>query len=59
MNNFILLVFVPPSTLEEGSLLAAGLVDAAAPDVTHPFNDIMIAVVQLRLEDLQVAHFQP
>lgn len=44
--------------LTEGLLLAAGLIDAAATDVTHPFDDIMIAVVELWLEDLQVTHFQ-
>lgn len=32
--------------------LAAGLVDAAAADVANPFNHIVIAVVQLRLEHL-------
>lgn len=67
MNNSILLVLCSsrPSIglrlsplLTEGLLLAAGLIDATAADVTHPFDDIMVAVVQLRLEDLEVAHFQ-
>lgn len=65
MNNFICsfsgnpTIYSSASLREEGPLLAAGLVDAAAADVTHPFDHIVIAVVQLRLEDLQVAHFQP
>lgn len=67
MNNSILLFLCSSRPtirlrlsplLTEGLLLAAGLIDAAAADVTHPFDDIMVAVVQLRLEDLQVAHFQ-
>lgn len=67
MNNSILFVLCSSHPficlrlsplLTEGLLLAAGLIDAAAPDVTHPFDDIMIAVVELRLKDLQVAHFQ-
>ncbi len=65
MNNSILFIPTPlfvcvsPPLLTEGLLLAAGLIDAAATDVTHPFDDIVIAVIELRLEDLQVAHFQP
>lgn len=39
--------------------LAARLVDAAAPDVAHPFNNIVVAVVKLWLEDLQVAYLEP
>lgn len=37
---------------------AARLVDAAAADVSNPFDDIVVAVVQLGLEHLQVANLQ-
>lgn len=40
------------------TLSAASLVDAAAPNVTDPFYDIMITVVQLRLKHLQVPNLQ-
>lgn len=38
--------------------LAAGLINATAANVAHPFDDIMVAVVQLRLKHLQVAHLE-
>lgn len=38
--------------------LAAGLINAAAANVPHPFDDIMVAVVQLRFKHLQVAHLE-
>lgn len=38
--------------------LAAGFINAAAANVSHPFDDIMVTVVQLRLEYLQVAHLE-
>lgn len=38
--------------------LAAGLVNATAANVAHPFDDIVVAVVQLRLKHLQVAHLE-
>lgn len=38
--------------------LAAGLINATAADVAHPFDDIMVAVVQLRFKHLQVAHLE-
>lgn len=38
--------------------LAAGLINAAAANVAHPFDDIMVAVVQLRFKHLQVAHLE-
>lgn len=38
--------------------LAAGFINATAANVSHPFDDIMVAVVQLRLEYLQVAHLE-
>lgn len=44
-HPFICLRFSP--LLTEGLLLAAGLIDAAATDVTHPFDDIVIAVIEL------------
>lgn len=39
-------------------LLAAGLINATAANVAHPFDDIMVAVVQLRFKHLQVAHLE-
>lgn len=39
--------------------LASGLVDPAPADVPHPFDHIMVTVVQLWLKDFQVAHLQP
>lgn len=38
--------------------LAAGLINAAAANVAHPFDDIMVTVVQLRFKHLQVAHLE-
>ena len=38
--------------------IAAGLINAAAANVAHPFDDIMVAVVQLRFKHLQVAHLE-
>lgn len=38
--------------------LAAGLVEARATDVADPFDDIMVAVVQLALKHLQEAHLE-
>lgn len=38
--------------------LAASLINATAANVAHPFDDIMVAVVQLRFKHLQVAHFE-
>lgn len=38
--------------------LAARLVETAAPDVAHPFDDVMVGVVELGLEHLQVAHLE-
>ena len=32
--------------------LASCLVQAGAPDVSHPFDDVVVRVVQLRLENL-------
>lgn len=40
------------------STLAAGFVDAGAADVPHPFDDIVVTVVQLGLKHLQVANLQ-
>lgn len=37
---------------------AARLVDAAAADVANPFDDVMVAVVQLGFEHLQIANLQ-
>lgn len=37
---------------------ASGLVQAAASDVPHPLDDVVVVVVQLRFEDFQVAHLQ-
>lgn len=39
--------------------LASGLVDPAPADVPHPFDHIVVTVVQLWLKDFQVAHLQP
>lgn len=36
----------------QGWTLAASLVDARAADVPHPFDDVVVAVVELRLEHL-------
>lgn len=56
-----------PGPLEEGDWggglavtrqLAAGFINAAAANVAHPFDDVMVAVVQLRLKHLQVAHLE-
>lgn len=38
--------------------LAAGLINATAANVAHPFDDIVVAVVQLRFKHLQVAHLE-
>lgn len=38
--------------------LAAGFINATAANVSHPFDDIVVAVVQLRFEYLQVAHLE-
>lgn len=38
--------------------LAAGFVNATSANVAHPFDDIVVAVVQLRLKYLQVAHLE-
>lgn len=38
--------------------LAAGLINATAANVAHPFDDIMVAVVQLRFKHLQVTHLE-
>ena len=38
--------------------LAAGLINAAAANVAHPFDDIVVAVVQLRFKHLQVEHLE-
>ena len=40
------------------SALAARLVQATAANVAHPFDDVMVGVVELRLEHLQVAHLE-
>lgn len=39
--------------------LAASLVDATLANVAHPFDNIMVTVVQLGLKHLQVTHLQP
>lgn len=39
-------------------LLAARLVDARAADVAHPFDDVVVTVVELGLKHLQVAHLE-
>lgn len=39
-------------------LLAASFVDAGAADVPHPFDDVVVTVVELGLKHLQVAHLQ-
>lgn len=41
-----------------GTTLAAGFIDSRAADVPHPFDDIMVTVVELGLKHLQVAHLQ-
>lgn len=41
-----------------GSTLAAGLVDARAADVAHPFDDVVVTVVELGLKHLQVTHLE-
>lgn len=41
-----------------GSALAAGLVDARAADVAHPFDDVVVTVVELGLKHLQVTHLE-
>lgn len=38
--------------------LAACLINATSANVAHPFDDIMVAVVQLRFKHLQVAHLE-
>lgn len=38
--------------------LAASFVDAGAADVPHPFDDVVVTVVELGLKHLQVAHLQ-
>ena len=38
---------------------ASSLVDPAATDVAHPFDDIMVTVVELGLKHLEVSHLQP
>lgn len=43
---------------EGGGGLAARFIDAGAADVSHPFDDIVVTVVELGLEHLQVAHLQ-
>lgn len=37
---------------------AAGLVDPAPPNITNPFDDVVITVVQLRLKHLQIPNLQ-
>lgn len=41
-----------------GSTLAAGLVDARAADVAHPFDHVVVTVVELGLKHLQVTHLE-
>lgn len=41
-----------------GTTLAASFIDAGAADVPHPFDDIVVTVVELGLKHLQVAHLQ-
>lgn len=41
-----------------GWTLAAGFVDAGAADVPHPFDDVVVTVVELGLKHLQVAHLE-
>lgn len=61
----MLLSFAPSSLLHRSfhpiarGRLAACLVDAAAADIAHPFDDVVVTVVQLGLEHLQVAHLEP
>lgn len=38
--------------------LTSGFINAAAANVAHPFDDIMVTVVQLRFKHLQVAHLE-
>lgn len=44
----------PPATRQ----LAAGFINATSANVSHPFDDIVVTVVQLRFEYLQVAHLE-
>lgn len=37
---------------------AAGFIDSTSSDVTNPFNDVVITVVQFGLKHLQVPHLQ-
>ena len=37
---------------------APGFVQAALADIAHPLDDVVVAVVKLRLEHLQVAHLE-
>lgn len=39
--------------------LASGLVDPTPADVPHPFDHVVVTVVQLWLKDFQVTHLQP
>lgn len=38
--------------------LAACFIDATSANVAHPFDDVVVAVVQLRFKHLQVAHLE-
>lgn len=46
------------SSLLGDRTLAAGFVDARAADVAHPFDHVVVTVVELGLEDLQVADLE-
>lgn len=39
--------------------LAPRLIDAASTNVANPFDDVVVAVVQLGFKHLQVAHLEP
>ena len=41
-----------------GSALATSLVQSATADVTNPFDNVMIRIVQFGLEDFQIADFK-
>jgi len=38
--------------------LAARLIESAASDVAHPFDHVVVGVVELGLEHLEVAHLE-
>jgi len=38
--------------------LASGFVEAGSANVSHPFDNIVIGVVQFRFEDFQIADFE-